>query len=101
MGCARISLRMAASSFATATVGQLLELRNEIGLHVLWDNPGGQLPGTGIRGDGENLHDGRSTQRVRGSPQPLWLKAVSVQTLVFFFSCIAGQVRDMVGQQLE
>ena len=32
----------------------------------MWDNPGGQLPGTGIRGDGENLHDRRSTQRVRG-----------------------------------
>ena len=33
----------------------------------MWDNPGGQLPGTGIRGDGENLHDRRSTQRVRGT----------------------------------
>ena len=33
----------------------------------MWDNPGGQLPGTGIRGDGENLHDRRSTQRVRGA----------------------------------
>ena len=33
----------------------------------VWDNPGGQLPGTGIRGDGENLHDRRSTQRVRGT----------------------------------
>ena len=25
------------------------------------------MPGTGIRGDGENLHDRRSTQRVRGT----------------------------------
>ena len=33
----------------------------------VWDNPGGQLPGTGIRGDGENLHDRGSTQRVRGT----------------------------------
>ena len=33
----------------------------------VWDNPGGQLPGTGIRGDGENLSDRRSTQRVRGT----------------------------------
>ena len=29
----------------------------------VWDNPEGQLPGTGIRRDGENLHDRRSTQR--------------------------------------
>ena len=28
---------------------------------------GGQLPGIGIRADGENLHDRRSTQRVRGT----------------------------------
>ena len=35
-------------------------------MHV-WDNPGGQLPGTGNRGDGENLHEGSSTQRVRGT----------------------------------
>ena len=33
----------------------------------VWDNPRGQLPGTGIRGDGENLYDRRSTQRVRGT----------------------------------
>ena len=24
----------------------------------VWDNPRGQLPGTGIRGDGENLYGG-------------------------------------------
>ena len=33
----------------------------------VWDNPGGQLAGTGIRGDGENLHDRRSTHRMRGT----------------------------------
>ena len=33
----------------------------------VWDNPEGQLPGTGIRGDGENLYDPRSTQRLRGA----------------------------------
>ena len=33
----------------------------------MWDNPGGQLPGTETRGDGENLHDRGSTQRVRGT----------------------------------
>ena len=33
----------------------------------VWDNPEGQLPGTGIRGDGENLSHRRSTQRVRGT----------------------------------
>ena len=27
----------------------------------VWDNPEGQLPGIGIRGDGENLHDKRFT----------------------------------------
>ena len=42
----------------------------------MWDNPGGQLPGTGIRGDGENLHDRRSTQRVM---------QVSVLVVLLFF----------------
>ena len=33
----------------------------------VWDNPGRQLPGTGIRGDGENLYERVSTQGVSGS----------------------------------
>ena len=37
----------------------------------VWDNPRGQLPGTGIRGDGENLYGGNlyggSTQGVSGN----------------------------------
>ena len=33
----------------------------------MWDNPGGQLPGTGIRDDGENIRDRLTTQRVRGA----------------------------------
>ena len=31
----------------------------------MWDNPRGQLPGTGIRGDGENLYARRSLPGVR------------------------------------
>ena len=33
----------------------------------VWENPGGQLPGTGIRGDGENIRDRLTAQRVRGA----------------------------------
>ena len=33
----------------------------------MWDNPGGQLPGTGMRGDGENLYYRNPAQKVRGA----------------------------------
>ena len=37
----------------------------------VWDNPGGQIPGTGIRSDAENLYSGNlrggSTQGVSGN----------------------------------
>jgi len=49
----------------------------------VWDNPGGQLPGTGFRGDGENLHDRRSTQRVRGTSSGAVLTSHHLEDLVF------------------
>ena len=49
----------------------------------MWDNPGGQLPGTGFRGDGENLHDRRSTQRVRGTSPGAVLTSHHLEDLAF------------------
>jgi len=35
----------------------------------VWDNPGRQLPGTGIRGDGENLYGAQGVSGMQAALQ--------------------------------